>query len=62
MDTDKEFANFGNFEQKINAQNCSIIPGLVDAHTHPVWDGDRINEFKMKVFLILEIFSVTLRI
>jgi imidazolonepropionase-like amidohydrolase len=29
--------------------NCSIVPGFVDSHTHPVWVGDRINEFKKKV-------------
>ena len=23
--------------------------GLVDAHTHPVWAGDRVHEFAMKV-------------
>jgi hypothetical protein len=23
--------------------------GLIDSHTHPIWQGDRINEFKMKV-------------
>ena len=26
-----------------------MIPGLVDAHTHPVWEGDRVHEFAMKV-------------
>ena len=25
--------------------------GLVDAHTHPVWAGDRVHEFAMKVNL-----------
>lgn len=23
--------------------------GLVDAHTHPVWAGDRVHEFALKV-------------
>eukprot|EP00484_Ammonia_sp_Unknown_P012185 CAMPEP_0197077884 /NCGR_PEP_ID=MMETSP1384-20130603/212843_1 /TAXON_ID=29189 /ORGANISM="Ammonia sp." /LENGTH=407 /DNA_ID=CAMNT_0042516749 /DNA_START=1 /DNA_END=1221 /DNA_ORIENTATION=+ len=27
----------------------SIIPGLVDSHTHPVWSGDRCNEWDMKL-------------
>eukprot|EP01084_Bolivina_argentea_P019030 35419_1 len=27
----------------------SIIPGLVDCHTHPVWSGDRCNEWDMKL-------------
>lgn len=27
----------------------SIVPGLVDSHTHPVWSGDRCFEFAMKL-------------
>jgi len=27
----------------------SIVPGLVDSHTHPVWNGDRCFEFAMKL-------------
>ena len=27
----------------------SILEGLVDGHTHPVWVGDRVHEFAMKV-------------
>lgn len=26
-----------------------MIPGLVDAHTHPVFSGDRVHEFAMKL-------------
>ena len=26
-----------------------MVPGLVDAHTRPVWEGVRVNEFAMKV-------------
>ncbi|XP_059843789.1 probable imidazolonepropionase isoform X2 [Hypanus sabinus] len=26
-----------------------VLPGLVDAHTHPVWAGDRVHEFAMKL-------------
>lgn len=37
------------FEQVIDATGKSIIPGLVDAHTHPVWAGDRVHEFSMKL-------------
>ncbi|WAR25233.1 HUTI-like protein, partial [Mya arenaria] len=33
----------------IDASGKSIIPGLVDAHTHPVWAGDRVHEFAMKL-------------
>ena len=37
------------FDRVINAGGKSVIPGLVDAHTHPVWVGDRVQEFAMKV-------------
>lgn len=37
------------YDLQIDATGCSILPGLVDSHTHPVWEGDRINEFKMKL-------------
>ncbi|XP_062522801.1 probable imidazolonepropionase isoform X2 [Corticium candelabrum] len=36
-------------EREINARNKSILPGFVDAHTHPVWAGDRVHEFAMKL-------------
>ena len=26
-----------------------MVPGLVDGHTHPVWAGDRVREFTMKL-------------
>ena len=38
------------FEREIDAKGMCILPGLVDAHTHPVWVGDRVHEFAMKVF------------
>lgn len=59
MDSEPEFSKFEHFDQKINAQNCSILPGFVDSHTHPVWEGDRINEFKMKVnWIIFFIYAI----
>lgn len=33
----------------VEGQDVSIIPGFCDAHTHPVWAGDRCNEFAMKL-------------
>ena len=33
----------------IEATGKCVVPGLVDAHTHPVWLGDRVHEFAMKV-------------
>jgi predicted amidohydrolase YtcJ len=26
-----------------------LVPGLVDAHTHPVFAGERVHEFAMKL-------------
>uniref|UniRef100_A0A8B9E0F1 Probable imidazolonepropionase n=1 Tax=Anser cygnoides TaxID=8845 RepID=A0A8B9E0F1_ANSCY len=37
------------FERKIDCTGKCILPGLVDAHTHPVWAGDRVHEFAMKL-------------
>lgn len=31
--------------------------GFVDAHTHPVWSGDRVHEFSMKLAGFLYILS-----
>ena len=39
-----------DFDSVIDVPNMSVIPGLIDAHTHPVWDGDRVHEFGMKVW------------
>ena len=33
----------------IDGKGCSVIPGLIDAHTHPVWAGDRVDEFDRKL-------------
>ena len=37
------------FAQVVDAGGRVLLPGLVDAHTHPVWTGDRVDEFAMKV-------------
>lgn len=33
-----------------------LVSGLVDAHTHPVWAGDRVHEFAMKVRMFSPLF------
>ena len=38
-----------HFEKEIDATGCCVVPGLVDAHTHPVFAGDRVNEYRMKL-------------
>ncbi|XP_042201536.1 probable imidazolonepropionase [Callorhinchus milii] len=37
------------FDRVIDASGMCVLPGLVDAHTHPVWVGDRVHEFAMKL-------------
>ncbi|CAK9290477.1 unnamed protein product [Gordionus sp. m RMFG-2023] len=39
---------FAIFEQSLCAKGLVILPGLIDAHTHPIWAGDRVEEFAMK--------------
>lgn len=37
------------FENTIDATGKCVLPGLIDGHTHPVWAGDRVHEFAMKL-------------
>ncbi|CAF3677040.1 unnamed protein product [Rotaria socialis] len=36
-------------DKKIDASGCCILPGFVDAHTHPIWAGDRVHEYAKKL-------------
>lgn len=33
----------------IDASNCIVTPGLIDSHTHTIFDGSRENEFEMRL-------------
>ena len=35
--------------QIVDCNGGSVLPGFIDAHTHPVFAGDRVNEFAMKL-------------
>uniref|UniRef100_A0A1I8BN46 Imidazolonepropionase n=1 Tax=Meloidogyne hapla TaxID=6305 RepID=A0A1I8BN46_MELHA len=35
--------------QVVNCHGGCVLPGFVDAHTHPVFAGDRVHEFAMKL-------------
>lgn len=35
-------------EDTLDAGGRVVLPGFVDAHTHPVWGGDRLDEFEMR--------------
>ena len=37
------------FDRRVDATDLVIFPGFVDAHTHPIFAGDRVHEFRMKV-------------
>jgi len=34
--------------EEVDGRGLSAIPGLVDCHTHPVWGGDRVEEFSLR--------------
>ena len=45
-----------SFERVLDVRGKTIVPGMVDAHTHPVWAGDRVHEFALKVSPFLRYF------
>jgi imidazolonepropionase len=36
-------------KQRIDANGQAVLPGFVDAHTHAVFAGDRVNEFEQRL-------------
>mmetsp|Transcript_2100 Transcript_2100/g.7602 ORF Transcript_2100/g.7602 Transcript_2100/m.7602 type:complete len:438 (+) Transcript_2100:2404-3717(+) len=49
LHTSNPLLNESNYDQIIDCTGKAVIPGLVDAHTHPVWTGDRTDEFALKL-------------
>ena len=42
--------NFNNHNCNIlDAEKCILTPGFIDSHTHPIFIGNRSNEFKMRL-------------
>ncbi len=42
--------NFNNYNCNIvDAKQCILTPGFIDSHTHPIFIGNRSNEFKMRL-------------
>jgi len=39
----------GEAEEEIDADGALITPGFVDSHTHPIFSGNRANEFGLRV-------------
>ena len=39
----------GGAEEEIDADGALITPGFVDSHTHPIFSGNRANEFSMRI-------------
>lgn len=35
--------------QEVDASGCAVCPGFVDAHTHAVYAGDRVDEFEQRL-------------
>ena len=33
----------------VDARGCAVLPGFVDAHTHPVFAGTRVDEYEMRL-------------
>ena len=41
--------NLGAAREEIDATGHIVTPGFVDAHTHVVYAGDRVDEFEMRI-------------
>ena len=57
LDSQLSSLDFGLFEKVVDVGGKSLVPGFVDGHTHPVWAGERVHEFAMKVIKIFCCFG-----
>ncbi|HEY1582712.1 MAG TPA: imidazolonepropionase [Chthoniobacterales bacterium] len=46
--TDEIAAKLPNDIEVVEARNQIVLPGFVDAHAHPVFGGDRVDEFELR--------------
>lgn len=37
------------YDADLDGAGRCVLPGFVDAHTHPIWAGDRVHEFALKL-------------
>lgn len=40
--------NIDSYDEIIDGEKCTITPGFIDTHTHPIFVGNRANEFEMR--------------
>lgn len=45
----QEWYRTATFDRDVDMTSKCILPGFVDGHTHPVFAGDRVHEFEMKL-------------
>jgi imidazolonepropionase len=58
--TDEVWSQVGRAARRIDASGKAVLPGFVDAHTHLVFAGDRVDEFERRLegATYLEIMAV----
>ncbi|HEX9438741.1 MAG TPA: amidohydrolase family protein, partial [Roseiflexaceae bacterium] len=47
--TDEVWSQVGRAARRIDASGKAVLPGFVDAHTHLVFAGDRVDEFERRL-------------
>ncbi|KAI6237511.1 putative imidazolonepropionase [Aphelenchoides besseyi] len=45
----QELEKNANGHERVDCKGGCLVPGLVDAHSHPVFAGDRVHEFALKL-------------